>query len=458
MNSASKATSELARVRELLYAEPPFSARWKRLMVALSILEEHPTEKALQRAKVSRTTYFAWRKRYAKGGLQDLLSRSRRDSEEVATLKDQAHLEESRPSPQNLAKEADSDERIQPKLDDVAKKANVSKCTASLALRHSHKISPATTKRVLEAADELGYRPNPLVGIHMAHIRNTRSEAYRSTLGFLIDFTEAKNKTRFNKFCKPFFETAAAHARRIGYKLEVFHFNDPSVSNSRLRQILLSRGIRGLIFPELASNRGKLDFDLNGFACSHEGYTIWDPFDLHRVCADTYNIMMKTLNEVKSRGYKRIGIVSTDDKRSNFLVSSAIRTFQLGLPDEEKVTPLIASSERINRESFHKWRAENEMDAIVSWTDIGYSWLKEQGYQFPDDIGYASVFVQSSFPELSGLNLNLPSHGPAAVDLVVSQLQSNESGIPLHPKTVIMQGVWHEGETLCQTDDSTSNR
>ncbi|MBH9981122.1 MULTISPECIES: LacI family DNA-binding transcriptional regulator [Bifidobacterium] len=45
-------------------------------------------------------------------------------------------------------------------LDDVAGEAGVSRMTASNALRGKSSVKPATARRVLEAAERLGYRPN----------------------------------------------------------------------------------------------------------------------------------------------------------------------------------------------------------------------------------------------------------------------------------------------------------
>jgi LacI family transcriptional regulator len=34
------------------------------------------------------------------------------------------------------------------------------------------------------------------------------------------------------------------------------------------------------------------------------------------------------------------------------------------------------------------------------------------------------------------------------VDLVVSQLQHNDTGIPAHPRVMLIDGFWREGKTL----------
>src|SRR3954471_13502677 len=47
-------------------------------------------------------------------------------------------------------------------IKDIAKALNLSTSTVSRALRGSHEISPETKKLVLEYAEKINYRPNPI--------------------------------------------------------------------------------------------------------------------------------------------------------------------------------------------------------------------------------------------------------------------------------------------------------
>src|SRR5690554_5638969 len=68
---------------------------------------------------------------------------------------------------------------------DVAKKAGVSKSTASRAMRNSYGISEDTRQKVLLAAEELKYRPN-------ISARNLRSKT-GNLLGILISSNNAEH-------------------------------------------------------------------------------------------------------------------------------------------------------------------------------------------------------------------------------------------------------------------------
>lgn len=107
-----------------------------------------------------------------------------------------------------------------PTMDDVARRAGVSRALVSLALRDSPKVSNASRAAVQAAADELGYRPN-LIARHLAS-KQTR------TFGLVI-----------NDLHNPYFPGVADGVRRAadaaGYRMLIQSaFLDDEVERSAL--------------------------------------------------------------------------------------------------------------------------------------------------------------------------------------------------------------------------------
>ena len=60
-------------------------------------------------------------------------------------------------------------------LEDIAREKGVAKSTVSLALRGSTKVKPETTERIREAANRLGYRPDPILSAFSVRGRQGRA-------------------------------------------------------------------------------------------------------------------------------------------------------------------------------------------------------------------------------------------------------------------------------------------
>ena len=57
---------------------------------------------------------------------------------------------------------------------DIAERLEISQAAVSLALRSSREISPALCKRVQETAENMGYRPDPLLS-SLSHYRRSKT-------------------------------------------------------------------------------------------------------------------------------------------------------------------------------------------------------------------------------------------------------------------------------------------
>ena len=85
---------------------------------------------------------------------------------------------------------------------DIAKEAGVHVTTVSLALKCHPRIPGETQERVRRIADELGYRPDPMLSSLVAYRTHKRPAAFHGTLAWLVSSAEGFNWQEVPHFLK----------------------------------------------------------------------------------------------------------------------------------------------------------------------------------------------------------------------------------------------------------------
>jgi LacI family transcriptional regulator len=66
----------------------------------------------------------------------------------------------------------------------------------------------------------------------------------------------------------------------------------------------------------------------------------------------------------------------------------------------------------------------------------------------PEDVGVVHIDWHDAIPHLAGMRQNNRVVGSAGVDLVVGQLQKNESGALEFPQVVHVESAWIDGPSV----------
>ena len=128
-------------------------------------------------------------------------------------------------------------------LNDVARRAGVSKSTVSNVVRGAAPVAPSTRRRVEGAISELGYRPN-----EVARALKQRST---QTLGLVITDT-------VNPFAASLAQAVVRRARRDGYAVLIADTDgDPQIEAAQVRA-LVARRVDGVIFAALTEGSTNL--------------------------------------------------------------------------------------------------------------------------------------------------------------------------------------------------------
>lgn len=331
-------------------------------------------------------------------------------------------------------------------LQDIARCAGVSKMTVSLALRGHPHASPATRDRLRKLAAEMGYRSNPLIVANMAQIRTGRRSAHAGTIAF-TGIGSSPEHNSIDSQNRRVMLGARIRAESLGYDLDWFAIDDPTIDGHRLTGILHARGILGVI---LGANRvvpARSHLDWSAFALAAIGRTEVG-CELHRVTGDFYQAVREIYRRCRLRGYRRIGLAITreHDTAHHGTHRSALLGCQAEWPKRDHVPTLIA--EAWTPETFLHWVKRHQPEVVITSEDDPAQWLKSAGYHIPEDIGIIRPHVNSEALGISGFLFDDTEFGAAAIDLVVEQMNHNERGIPSTIKRVLLPGRWYEGQSL----------
>jgi DNA-binding LacI/PurR family transcriptional regulator len=142
---------------------------------------------------------------------------------------------------------------------DVATHAGVNQSTVSRALRNDPSISVHMREKVQQAAKELGYLPNPFVSAFTAQVRGYRRSPQHASVAIFNS-----QPTGIVRDCDKQYTTGAVvHAQQIGFRADVFSFNELDRKSARFLHILHSGDIRGLLILPLPASEDSHDLNLD---------------------------------------------------------------------------------------------------------------------------------------------------------------------------------------------------
>jgi DNA-binding LacI/PurR family transcriptional regulator len=128
--------------------------------------------------------------------------------------------------------------------------------------------------------------------------------------------------------------------------------------------------------------------------------------------------------------------------------SAGFRTVQHNLPAADRVPILFMKD--FDECEFRQWYERHRPDVVVTHNRriaVG-PWLRPLKLSVPKDVGWITLDMVPGDDQVSGIDARSELVGVAALDLVLDQMQRDESGIPPFQKGVFIEGVWREGKSL----------
>ena len=334
-------------------------------------------------------------------------------------------------------------------LRDVAKTVGVSHVAVSLALRGDRRVSPARREEITAAARQLGYRPDPMLASLAAYRRNKSAVPISATIAWINQWPEPAALRRLNEF-DAYWHGAEASAGLLGFRLEEFVVG-PDLSSERLLEILLARGVRGLLLPPHGHGLNLEGFDWSHFSIVRLGLSLPTP-RAHAVVCDQSECGSLAFERVHARGYRRIGFVSSrqfdrntrGNFRAGFLRSQAdLTTSSNRLPPlliEENLAPATLAALR-------SWLSSARPDAVITTLPTLRALLAKTGLRVPRDLAVATTSVlDGNFP--AGIDQNCREIGAVALRTLAGLIHQNERGVPAVFRRILVEGRWVDSPSL----------
>ncbi len=238
-------------------------------------------------------------------------------------------------------------------------------------------------------------------------------------------------------FLQRVFLGAKTRAEALGYGLEQFWTAERGMTDRRLSQVMKARGIVGvLLSPVMHEAEVTLDLEWDCFAPAVIGSARWNP-ELHHAGHHHYLAMRMALERLAAAGCRRpMAILETDvNERARRAWEAAFAVFH---PSRAAAAELLWIGLPGDRRTLARRIKASRPDALV----VSAHAILEQLRATERPI--INLHWVPTAPEIGGVDQSYDMVAANAVDLVVSQLNSNETGVPPWPRMLLFPGRWVE--------------
>jgi LacI family transcriptional regulator len=331
-------------------------------------------------------------------------------------------------------------------LRDIAHTAGIHYATVSRALKDSPLIAAKTRERIQKIAREMGYVPDPMLSALTAYRSAVSPEHFRATLAWVTNGFE-RGQDRGSETFNLYFEGARERAASFGYTLEEFWLREPGMNWRRNSEVLLARGITGLILAPQPKPKMRVRLDWTRFSTVAMGYSTFSPY-LHIVTNDQFHSMTTVVRNVRSRGYRRIALWlwgrSSDERIDRGWTGGFLAQRQHWSPGEQLPIFYVHNEGGCLRDWIEQYRPD-----VILGDEHMVPIILDAGYRIPEDIGFASyVSLNRNCEKICGIDENPVATGAAAIDLLVSMINCGERGIPKIHQRILIEGTWINGTSL----------
>jgi len=313
-------------------------------------------------------------------------------------------------------------------LKDVAARAGVSVTTASQGLRGEGRVAATTRIRIQQAAQALGYRPDPL----LARLAARRFKSGTSTSASIVYVT--RNVPAWYGRRDEYIRGASVHAEALGHSLERLLVRElPRRLQREVTGILIGHGIEAA--------------DLDGLDLSQHAVVVvgqWgEGLPFTRVRGSAFDAVRLCLEHLRRRGCRRLGLLlperdQRDADRLELIAAAAV----LPAP-EERLQPFLCSG-ACDPSALQHWLQREQPDGLLFWRVEEYQAVPSTWRHLP----MLGLDVDEHDPRYRGLGGCKQRQWPCgmrALELVLDMNRYDaQGGPPWQRETLLIPPRWIE--------------
>lgn len=314
--------------------------------------------------------------------------------------------------------------------DDVARRAGVTRSLVSYVLNNTGRsVAPETRERILQAIEELGYRPNKFA---QGLMRGNGDSVAGRQIGLVLNSSEVLLRPYYSEIVAGIH--AAAHEN--DYHIRFIRFFNDLKNPILFNELIHEEEICGLIAVSLDQSILTPE-DERVFANVRERIrnlvcVEWRSEGLSSVSFDRQGAAVTATSHLLEKGYVPAAYIGeSDDRIAGFTQAMIAR----GIRDLDALTIEAANDMRSGYEAIERMAAEGELPrGIVAGSDevaIGIlRFLNARGIAVPDRVAIASIdnieMAEFTNPPLTTVNVQKGAMGRQAVNLIIRRHRAPE--------------------------------
>ncbi len=325
-------------------------------------------------------------------------------------------------------------------MKDIAKRANVSLSTVSAVINQSAYVSPELTKRVMEAIEELNYRPNAVA-------RSLKKKS-TNTIGFIV--TDI-----LNPFYPPLIKGIEDVAFNHNFNVILCNISNEHNRISTYLKLMLEQQVDGLLLANIALSEDLIEIEKSGLK-----YVLINrkpPFyDKHFVGVNNPLSSEIAVNHLIAQGYKRIAFFGGNVEINTARERKAGFMSCMNLHGLEVDPMLVFDGEYTLESGYTNVKKMLEQvgtlpEAIYAVSDIVafgvIKGLRDSGIRVPEDVAVIgndnSSFSENFLVPLSSVDHSTYDMGKLSMELLLQLIKEKDEIVPrqiiLTPSLVVRE-------------------